>query len=168
MPFSRATSSILRVFLLIDGVDKRGGVDDIADAPRLDVADEMPVGIGERLRLGNDLVGSVLAEVPRTCSVRLPHALDADRLGDRDESHLFGVPPRKGALLRKFLFDLFITLGYSHCHKLLTLNGKQVHHGDRIRRPTHDTRRTCRARTSCRRAQTQSARAKDPLIRNRG
>ena len=117
--------------LLKKRVDERGVRNDVGDAARLDVADEMPGHPGMRGGLAQQLVGAVLAEITGARRDGAADLLGPDRFRDGDQRDLGGVASDAAAFGRKLLADAQITLGNSHGAHYPSCRAQRVARGGR-------------------------------------
>ena len=72
-------------------MDKIGSRNDIVDAARLEIADEMPCLLRKRRALAQKLIGAVLAEGMRTTFDSLLHLVEIDGLRNCEQLHFMRV-----------------------------------------------------------------------------
>ena len=110
-------------------VDERGGWHDIADAPRLDIPNEMPLYLRISSLLRHELVGAVLTE--RRCA-------GSDGVRDRryvhglrhcEQLHLGRVSPRRTANLVDLSAHMRVSFWNSHTTLLSDIFSNVIPHG---------------------------------------
>ena len=104
---------------LVYRMHKRGAGNDVVNAPRLQVPDEMPLLAGIRGMLFHKLFGAILAEGACPGVDGLLHTRSLHRLGNRQERDLGRIASAISARLGHFSGNARILLG--NCHYSVSL-----------------------------------------------